>query len=84
MVCGAPQDQQPAAERTIPAGYELDKQREIDRSKPDPIKQVRQEIESDSEEPGLPSPLSPTLGVDHRTVCEPWKDTLPRLLQVSN
>ena len=83
MGCGAPQDQQPAAERTFPAGYELDK-REIDRSKPDPIKQVRQEIESDSEEPGLPSLLSPPLGVDHRTVCEPWKDILPRLLQVSN
>ena len=83
MGCGAPQDQQPAAERTILAGYELDK-REIDRSKPDPIKQVRQEIESDSEEPGLPSLLSPPLGVDHRTVCEPWKDILPRLLQASN
>lgn len=81
--CGVRCSTGPAAERTIPAGYELDK-REIDRSKPDPIKQVRQEIESDSEEPGPPSPLSPPLGVDYRTVCEPWKDILRRLLQASN
>ena len=39
--CGAPQDR-PAAERTIPAGYELVK-RNINRSKPDQIKQVRRD-----------------------------------------
>lgn len=59
--CGAPQDR-PAAERTIPAGYELVK-RNINRSKPDQIKQVRREIESDSEEPGL-SPPPPFLPSD--------------------